>query len=153
MTLPRLGELYREHITDLGLQPHLVILLSFLITFLTVRLITHRIRSGRPLLFFRNISRGDTHIHHLVPGILLLLVSGYVLAALDVPREWPAAVYGIGAALTLDEFALWLHLKDVYWEREGRTSIDAVIVFAVLASLGGVLARLIVAIARELFSY
>jgi hypothetical protein len=149
MMLQRFGELYKAHIIDPNLQPHFVILVSFLITFVSVRLITHRIRDGKRLLFFHNIEHGDTHIHHLVPGILMLLGAGYALATLDIPREWPAAVYGIGAALTLDEFALWLQLKDVYWEREGRESIDAVIIFAVLAGIGGVCARLLLAIAQE----
>lgn len=150
MTLDRLGELYREHIIDPSLQPHFVVLVSFLLTFVTVRLITHALRDGRSFLILHNVSRGGTHIHHLVPGILLLIVSGYVLATLNIPREVPAAAYGIGAALTLDEFALWLQLRDVYWDREGRKSIDAVVIFAVVVALGGVTGRLLLAVVREL---
>jgi hypothetical protein len=148
----RLSELYREHIIDPSLQPHVVILLSFLITFVAVRLITHRLRSGKRTPFLHNIERGGVHIHHLVPGILLLLISGYVLATANIPREIPASAYGVGAALTLDEFALWLELEDVYWARDGRKSIDAVVIFATVAALGGVCARLILAIARALLS-
>ncbi|MEX0784367.1 MAG: hypothetical protein WD557_17130 [Dehalococcoidia bacterium] len=120
MSLDRLAEIYRLRIDEPGLEPHLLILLSFLVTFGATRAITHSIRRGGPLPFVRNLSHGDSHLHHLVPGIILLLVVGYVLAATDPGQRAPFAVlYGIGAALTLDEFALWLQLKDVYWEREG----------------------------------
>ncbi len=149
MTSIDFADLYKHNIVDRSLQPHFVILISFLVTFVAVRTITHRIRSGKSVLFLHNIQHGETHIHHLVPGILLLLVSGYVLATIGGPREVPAAVYGVGAALTLDEFALWLQLKDVYWDRKGRESINAVIVFAVLAAIGGICARFLFALARE----
>lgn len=149
VSLHQLGELYREHVIDLSLQPHFAVLTSFLLTFLLVRFITHRIRDGRPMFFMRNVQHGSTHIHHLVPGILLLLTSGYILATLDFPREGPAILYGIGAALTLDEFALWLELKDVYWQREGRKSIDAVVVFATVVAIGGVTARFVFAVFQE----
>ena len=149
MTLDRFADLYRAHIVEPSLQPHFVVLASFLLTFVAVRLLTHRLRDDGSFLFFRNVTHGATHIHHLVPGILLLIGAGYVLATLDVPREAPAAAYGIGAALTLDEFALWPQLEDVYWTRDGRKSIDAVIIFVALAALGGVSARLLLALARE----
>ena len=78
-------------------------------------------------------------------GILLLLGVGYLWLAqvgtgigrsLDWPSRLTALLYGVGAALTLDEFALWLNLEDVYWEREGRASIDAVMLFGALVSAG-----------------
>jgi hypothetical protein len=84
------------------------------------------------------VSVGGTHIHHLVWGILLLLINGYVAIALDPSSPWDkvvAVLFGIGTGLTLDEFALWLNLKDVYWEKEGRKSIDAVIIAAGLSGL------------------
>jgi hypothetical protein len=80
-----------------------------------------------------NVSVGGTHIHHLVWGILLLLIFGWVglTVAPDSPwREISAVMFGVGTGLTLDEFALWLNLKDVYWEKQGRRSIDAVIIAA-----------------------
>lgn len=82
--------------------------------------------------------RPGTHLHHLVPGIILLMVSGYVAIALDpsVPREPMAVMFGIGLALTLDEFALWLHLEDVYWAKEGRQSVDAVVIVASIVAMG-----------------
>jgi hypothetical protein len=84
------------------------------------------------------VSVGGTHVHHLVWGILLVLVTGYsgIAFAPGSPwRELLAILFGIGAGLTLDEFALWLHLRDVYWEQEGRRSIDAVIVAGILGFL------------------
>ena len=82
---------------------------------------------------------GGTHIHHLVWGILLLLICGYAGAVVRPEDPWSHVAvigFGIGTGLTMDEFALWLNLRDVYWEQEGRRSIDAVIVVAILAALG-----------------
>jgi hypothetical protein len=129
-----LARAYSRHIIDAGKEGEFLVLASFLVTFLIVRLITHAIRADRGPL--RNVSIRGRHVHHLVPGILLLLVTGYLAVAIDsqVGRRTIAICFGVGAALTLDEFALWVNLRDVYWEREGRRSIDAVIV---AASLGG----------------
>jgi hypothetical protein len=148
--LDRLPELYRVHVIDAGKQPQLLLLVAFLITFLAVRLITHAIRDGRHVRLLHNVNRRGVHIHHLVPGILLLLVTGYLFAALDPRhRDVLAMFFGIGAALTLDEFALWLDLRDVYWEHEGRRSIDAVVVFAAFAGIVLVGGRFFVEVARE----
>ena len=133
------GDAYDRHIVDAGKEAQAVILASFLVTFITVRLITHAIRAGRFRRVLHNLSTpGGTHLHHLVPGIVLLLVTGYIgigVAPTD-HRSWQAAFFGVGAALTLDEFALWLNLKDVYWARQGRDSIDAVIVATAVLALG-----------------
>jgi hypothetical protein len=83
-------------------------------------------------------TKGGTHVHHLVFGIIGLLTVGYCSLALnpDAPwREILAVLFGISAGLTLDEFALWLNLADVYWAPKGRQSIDAVIVATVLGGL------------------
>jgi hypothetical protein len=73
-----------------------------------------------------------------VPGIILLLVSGYLGIGLSehVSENLVAILFGIGAALTLDEFALWLHLEDVYWAKQGRDSIDAVVIMATIIAIG-----------------
>ncbi|HEV2529259.1 MAG TPA: hypothetical protein VGT61_12510 [Thermomicrobiales bacterium] len=129
---------YQRHIIDEGKQLQLLILATFLLTFTAVRIITHAIRAGRWRRVFHNLSSpGGTHFHHLVPGILLLLISGYLGIGLedDTFRIPFAILFGIGAALTLDEFALWLHLEDVYWAKEGRQSIDAVVIAASLIAL------------------
>jgi hypothetical protein len=81
---------------------------------------------------------GDVHIHHLVAGIMILLLVGYAWLLLagvsEQPGRWgfriSAVAYGVGAALVLDEFALWLRLEDVYWERQGRESFEALAIFA-----------------------
>jgi hypothetical protein len=89
---------------------------------------------------------GGRHIHHLVWGILLLLISGYgTLAEFGtgssslsiLVSRLLALSYGIGAALTLDEFALWLNLDPMaYWSKQGRESIDAVVLFGALLAMG-----------------
>jgi lysyl-tRNA synthetase class 2 len=99
------------------------------VTFGFIRTSTHMIRA-QVKWWPGNVSVGGTHIHHLVWGILLLLICGYIAVAIapDSPwREVVAVFFGIGTGLTLDEFALWLNLKDVYWSEKGRRSIDAVI--------------------------
>jgi hypothetical protein len=117
------------------------VLAGFLVTFLGTRFVTARIRAGRGRL--ADISVGTLHVHHMVWGVGLVLTCGLIEFALR--PEWPrnamlAVGFGAGAALILDEFALILYLRDVYWSREGRRSIEAVIVMAVvLAMLGQLL--------------
>jgi len=134
-----LKRLYHFHFHDERRERLFLASLAFLVTFASVRGITHLIRAGVGPL--QNVTSGGLHIHHLVWGILLLLVVGYVwLLEIGVGSSWVASLtaigFGVGAALTLDEFALWLNMRDVYWERQGRESIDAVIIFAGLLSVG-----------------
>ena len=128
---------YDQVIVDEGRQPALFMLIAFGLTFGLTRFITHSIRTQR-FSWLKDVEAGDTHIHHLVWGICLLLISGVLAIAIQPALEVTAVVFGIGAALTLDEFALWLHLEDVYWSEKGRQSIDAVIVFALMAGLAAV---------------
>ena len=132
-------ELYRLHFRDERRERLFLASLGFVVTFVIVRVITLLIRSGTGPV--HNVTVGTLHIHHLVWGILLLIAVGYVwLLEIGTGSSWIASltalVFGVGAALTLDEFALWLNLQDVYWERQGRISIDAVMVFAGLLSVG-----------------
>lgn len=129
--LASISTTFQEQIVDQGELPVLLLLISFGATFGITRFITHSIRADR-FPWLGNIEAGDTHIHHLVWGICLLLISGLLAVALQPPLGVTAIVFGIGAALTLDEFALWLHLDDVYWSEQGRQSIDAVIVFVIV---------------------
>ena len=103
-------------------------------SFLLVRTNTRLIRSPKVPWWPGDLeTEGGLHIHHLVWGISLLLLSGFLAFASDLEEPWwqiTAAGFGIGAGLTLDEFALWLRLEDVYWSDQGRASIDAVIVAA-----------------------
>ena len=110
--------------------------LAFLATFLLTRFITHAIRAGRGP--FHDASVGGVHLHHQVYGIFLLLGTGTAEFAYRPEGLWGnvlAALFGAGAALTLDEFALWLHLEDVYWTREGRSSVDAVLIALLIGVL------------------
>jgi hypothetical protein len=109
---------------------------SFVVVFLATRLVVRLIRAGKGP--FRNQSVGGVHLHHLVWGIFGMLVAGVGEFTYRPEPPWQyvlAALFGAGAALALDEFALWLHLSDVYWEREGRLSVAAVFVVAALMAL------------------
>ncbi|WP_454790726.1 hypothetical protein [Mycolicibacterium lutetiense] len=125
--------------------PLLCCLVAFILTFFVTRLVVRYIRrnagSERPPKWWqpRNMGHGSVHIHHMVIGVVLVMASGVTMVTLavngGVPEFTVAAVFfGIGAALVLDEFALILHLSDVYWAEDGRTSVDAV--FAAVAVAG-----------------
>ena len=120
------------------LGPMTWMFLAILVTFLITRTVTRLIRSGRGAgSGLGNVQIAGNHVHHQVFGILIIIGTGIVLvsatphgAALSVA----AAVFGVGVGLTVDEFALWLHLRDVYWTSEGRVSVDAI--FCVLVITG-----------------
>jgi hypothetical protein len=136
-TTASIGSAYQHGIVDTGREPHFLFFVAFLLTFAFIRTSTHMIRA-QVSWWPGNVSVGGTHIHHLVWGILLLLICGYIAVAIapDSPwRELVAVFFGIGTGLTLDEFALWLNLKDVYWEKQGRRSIDAVIIAAAVSGV------------------
>jgi hypothetical protein len=134
-----LRSLYDKHFCDPRKERQLFATGSFFTTFAAVRGITHAIRAERGP--FKNITPGGRHIHHMTFGIMGLLSVGYLwMLELGINEErWSsratAGVFGAGAALTLDEFALWLNLEDVYWAKQGRESIDAVVLFGSLLSL------------------
>jgi len=111
--------------------------LGLLLTFLGVRINTRLIRAKVKWWFHDIESEGGLHVHHMVIGVVLMVVTGLVLIATTpegLALQLCALVFGAGVALTLDEFALILRLQDVYWTSEGRLSVDAVIV-AVCAGL------------------
>ncbi|MGA2979085.1 MAG: hypothetical protein ABSD76_05805 [Terriglobales bacterium] len=152
----RLGSLVHEHIADRPRRRLFLASLSFFLTFAIVRGMVYCIRHRIPP--FHYIIMGGRHIHHLVPGILLLLAVGYGWlcefgtgsdSSSIFASRCMSILYGVGAALTLDEFALWLNLKDVYFVREGRSSIDAVILFGSLLAIGGWGAPLFAALAKR----
>jgi hypothetical protein len=128
-----------------GRLPLLCCLVAFILTFFVTRTIVRYIRanadSDAPRKWWqpRNIGHGGVHIHHVVIGVILVMLSGVTMVTLAVNGGVPeftvaATFFGIGAALVLDEFALILHLQDVYWSEDGRTSVDAV--FAAIAIAG-----------------
>jgi hypothetical protein len=125
---------YDHYVYRPGREPAFVLLLAFLLTFAVVRIYT---RLGRRRGWGSG-SVGGVHLHHLVPGILASLTAGTAIIAFDPGRAWMlalSALFGIGAALTLDEFALILHLDDVYWTNEGRSSIEAILMGAAFGGL------------------
>jgi len=142
--LTQLGKIVHQQIPDRPQRRLFLASVSFFFTFLAVRLlvasITHHIGP------FGYVEMGGRHIHHLVWGILLLLLTGYGTLAEVGTDDTPLSIlvsrllslgYGIGAALTLDEFALWLNLDAMaYWSKEGRESIDAVVLFGALLATG-----------------
>jgi hypothetical protein len=137
LTTATIGSAYQHGIVDTGREPHFLFFVAFLLTFGFIRTSTHMIRA-QVKWWPGNVSVGGTHVHHLVWGILLLLICGYIAVAIDPSSPWReviAVLFGIGTGLTLDEFALWLDLKDVYWEKEGRKSVDAVIIAAAISGV------------------
>lgn len=111
------------------------LLLSFSATFALVRATTHTIRRWGSIGPLRNLHIGERHIHHLVPGVVIALLSGTGAIAAREQRTdvWLALPFGVGAALTLDEAALLIELEDVYWSEEGLLSVQ--ITLAAMASL------------------
>ena len=131
------ASLYNRWIVETGKQPELFLLLAFLLSFGFIRTSAHMIRA-QVKWWPGNVSVGGTHVHHLVWGIITTLVTGFVAIAIapgSPGREILAVLFGVGAGLTLDEFALWLNLKDVYWTDKGRSSIDAVVIAATFGGL------------------
>jgi hypothetical protein len=111
-------------------------LVAFLFAFTAARVLVFLIVSRRIPDVYLNL--GGTHVHHLNYGIFLLSgVGAYLLLGYPGPRSlrWAAILYGIGLALTFDEFGLWLHLGGSYWQ---RASFDAVVVIAGLLGLAAV---------------
>jgi hypothetical protein len=134
------GTVVHERIPDRPRRRLFVASVSFFLTFAGVRAVVYAIEHHIPPFHFI-IQPSGRHIHHLVFGVLILLVVGYGWLA-DIGTgvddssillsRLMSILYGVGAALTLDEFALWLNLRDVYWSAEGRSSIDAIILFGAL---------------------
>jgi hypothetical protein len=116
-----------------------LVLLAFLLSFLFIRTSARMIRA-EVSWWPGNVETGSgLHLHHLVWGISLMLISGFAGFAFTTPVEpWyqiAAVLFGFGAGLTFDEFALWIHLRDVYWSEQGRSSLDAVVLVTVFMAL------------------
>ncbi len=129
---------------DFTLQPMMWMFFAILVTFLVTRMVTRLIRSGNGRrIGLGNVSMAGNHVHHQVFGILIIIGTGiYLVSATPrgAPLDAAAAVFGMGVGLTVDEFALWLHLEDVYWAEQGRKSVDAIFCVLVItgALIGGV---------------
>jgi hypothetical protein len=122
---------FQAQVVDTGRLPLFCFFVSFLVGFGSIRLSVRLIRA-QVRWWPGNVRAGDVHVHHMVFGVVLMGVGGVAELAAPVHslawRSVPAVVFGLGTALVLDEFALILHLRDVYWANEGRLSIDAVFV-------------------------
>ncbi len=111
-----------------------LVLAGFILSFAFIRMSTRLMRSPRvPWWPGSVVSESGVHLHHLVFGIVTMIIAGALgfLAFGNSPwTEICAFAFGIGAGLTIDEFALWVYLDDVYWAEEGRSSIDATVIAA-----------------------
>jgi hypothetical protein len=111
-----------------GKLPLMLCFLAFVTTFLVTRTITRLIRDNRGP-FHNQVTGGGTHIHHAIPGLILLIVGAFTSVGGPDALGWRSfagVAVGIGVSLVLDEFALILHLQDVYWSGEGQVSVEAV---------------------------
>ncbi|WP_424210634.1 hypothetical protein ACN20G_00250 [Streptomyces sp. BI20] len=129
-------EWWTRNVFEPGKFPLLLALAAFVLTFAVTRLITRMIRAGKGP--FRDVTPGGLHVHHAVPGVVLMTVGGFT--AIGGGRHgWGAGIaavlFGAGTALVLDEFALILHLSDVYWTKEGTLSVEVVILTTAMAGL------------------
>jgi hypothetical protein len=135
MNLFRFVPGYPEYVYQAGKEPLLLMLAAFLLAFVLTRAYTRiaRVRG------WGSTHVGGVHMHHVVVGIVLMTAAGVIgfgFSPGEIFTEWLAIAFGVGAALTLDEFAMVFHLEDVYWSAEGRASVDAVVTAIVILLLG-----------------
>jgi hypothetical protein len=132
-------EISQHFLDDRGQRSGFVLLGAFLLAFLFIRTSARLIRSPKITWWPGSVeTKSGLHLHHLVWGICLMMSSGFLdfaLAPSSPGSEILAGAFGIGAGLTLDEFALWVRLEDVYWSQEGRISLDAVVVATLLGGM------------------
>jgi hypothetical protein len=120
-----------------GADTGFLVLAAFVVSFLLIRTSA---RLTRSVSWWPGgvQTEGGVHVHHLVWGICLMMLSGFLAFAVSLEAPWwhlVAIAFGVGAGFTMDEFALWVHLEDVYWSREGRMSLDAVVIAVAFAGL------------------
>ena len=136
-TLATVGSEFHHEIVHSGRLAAFLFFVAMVGTFGFIRFSTHMIRA-QVSWWPGNVDVGGTHVHHLVWGIFAMMIVGYIGVVHSPASPWReilAVLFGIGVGLTLDEFALWLELKDVYWEKDGRKSVDAMIIAAGLAGV------------------
>ncbi len=156
----RLHQIYKQQFQETRRERLFLASLGFFVSVLVVRGITIAIHYD--IGPFHNVSMHGRHIHHMVWGILLLLIVGYcwliqigtgLATHWSVPSRITSMLYGVAAALILDEFALWLNLSDVYWQRQGRESYEAMALFGSLLALGLLGVPLFRGLVREFFGF
>ncbi len=149
-------DIYERHFANPKRERAFLHAAGFTVGFAGCRVVTHAIRAQRGP--FKNLSVGGRHLHHSTPGIIGQIILGYLWTwqvAVGTDPEHRAGsraaslTAGLATALTLDEFALWFDLQDDYWDKQGRLSIDAVVLFwglsAMLLTGRGVVRELAVA--------
>ncbi|PXW35940.1 UNVERIFIED_CONTAM: hypothetical protein DES50_101887 [Williamsia faeni] len=125
-----------DSLVSTGKLPLTLAFVGFLLTFIVTRVITRMIRAGRGP--FRDNVSGGVHIHHAIPGIVLTIAGAFTSVGVDGQSpgaEISAVMIGIGASLVLDEFALILHLQDVYWSEQGQLSVQVVMMTGAVLGL------------------
>jgi hypothetical protein len=133
-----LGDWFHRTIVESGRLPLFCAFAAMLVAFLFIRLSVRMIRA-QVKWWPGNVQPGGVHIHHVVFGVVFMIIGGVGGIALPDRALWPlcvtSAIFGVGVALVLDEFALILHLEDVYWSSAGRTSVDAIFVAVALIGI------------------
>ena len=130
---------FEAQVVDTGRLPLFCFFVAFVAGFGCIRVSARLIRAKVRWWPGKNFHAGTVHVHHMVFGVVFMAIGGVAGLAAPVSslawRSGPAALFGLGTALVLDEFALILHLRDVYWSNEGRLSIDAVFVASGVTAL------------------
>ena len=134
-----LTEFWSEQIVANNRQGVFLVLVGFVLSFAFIRMSTRLMRSPKvPWWPGSVVSESGVHLHHLVFGIVTMMIAGTLGFASHGESPWAAIcafLFGVGAGLTIDEFALWVYLDDVYWAEEGRSSIDATVIAAAMMAL------------------
>ena len=134
-----ISQFWNEHILANNRQGVFLVLVGFILSFAFIRMSTRLMRSPRvPWWPGSVVSDSGVHLHHLVFGIVTMMIAGTLGFAAHGESPWAEIcgfLFGVGAGLTIDEFALWVYLDDVYWAEEGRSSIDATVIAAAAMGL------------------
>jgi hypothetical protein len=134
-----ISEFWNEHILANNRQGVFLVLVGFILSFAFIRMSTRLMRSPKvPWWPGSVVSDSGVHLHHLVFGIVTMMIAGTLGFAAHGESPWAEIcgfLFGVGAGLTIDEFALWVYLDDVYWAEEGRSSIDATVIAAAAMGL------------------
>ncbi|MGA7398350.1 MAG: hypothetical protein WBW62_12975, partial [Solirubrobacterales bacterium] len=130
---------WQNQLVEHNQQAVFLMLVGFLGSFIFIRISTRIMRSDKVSWWPGSVvSESGVHVHHLVFGIVTMMAAGTAAFATLGDSPWFevfAFIFGIGVGLTIDEFALWVHLDDVYWAEEGRRSIDATVIAVVCIAL------------------